>query len=111
MSEPEMYPMDQTYPAEGHDSFEELRVDAEAASDCLNFPISWTLYDESSEDWGKYVEPGETDKKEFNLTFLMGRKHGATWGMSTSNFDRAVVQAWLDTFIKGEVMKWYGWSE
>lgn len=110
MSAPAMYPMDSDYQHEPYDTFAELREHAEQASNRLNFPISWTLYDESDEDWGKYLEPGEQDTREFHLTFLMPRKYGKTWAVTTKNFDPAEVREWLDTFIKGEVMKWYGWQ-
>ena len=104
----EMYPMDGEYLTE-RESFASLREAAENASDVLNYPISWFFHDETSEDWGKYLEPGEVDKREFSLTFLMPRK-SRTWAIVTGDFDHDEVQEWLDTFIKGEVLKWYGWN-
>lgn len=98
-----MYLMDTTYEAEEFDTFAQLRQKAEAASDVLNFPICWYLYHEGVAGW----HPSEG--REFTLVFLMPRKYGTTWGVTTRNFDPQEVQEWLDTFIRGEVMKWYGW--
>lgn len=105
----DMYPMDGDYTIE-HDTFASLREAAESASDVLNYPISWFFHDETSEEWGKYLEPGTLDTKEFTLTFLMPRKSGRTWSIKTEDFDHDEVQEWLDTFIKAEVFRWYGWS-
>lgn len=105
----DMYPMDSDYTTK-HETFAELREAAENASDVLNYPICWFFHDETSEDFGKWLEPGEVDRPEFTLTFMMPRKSGRTWSITTHDFDHDEVQAWLDTFIKGEVLKWYGWS-
>jgi len=104
-----MYPMEGDYETE-YDSFAELKEHAEKASDVLNYPISWFMYDEQDEDWGEYLAPGEDDKKQFTLTFLMPRKNGQAWSVTTTNFDRTEVQSWLDSFIKAEVLRWYGWQ-
>jgi len=92
MSEPEMYPLvdGPTY-SEIYDSFAELRTAAEKMIGSLNFPLSWWLDDDS-----------------FDLCIFMPRKSRTTvW--STANFDRAEVQEWLDSFVRAEVAKWYGW--
>ena len=102
--------MDVDYESEEFDSFAEMREAAEKSSDSLNFPIGWTIYDEQDEDWNVYVTPGVTETPSFELIFLLPRKWGKTWGMRTATFDRAEVQQWLDTFVRGEVMRWYGWD-
>lgn len=107
--EPEMYPLldNPTY-EESFESFQELKEHCEQTFNGLNFPLSWDIYDEASEDWGKPWSEGET--KEFSILNFMPRKAAsAKW--STGNFDRAEVQNWLDTFIKANVMAWYGWAE
>ncbi|PRB01769.1 hypothetical protein [Microbacterium sp. MYb64] len=96
-----MYPLDSTYPAEAHATFEALRENAESASDSLNLPLSWFFDD------GEYDDEGPS----FTLVFLMPRKHGSRWSMRTRSFDRGVVQAWLDTWLRGEINRWFGWSD
>lgn len=105
-----MYPMDGDY-LEEFARFADLRTVAEGASDILNFPISWTLYDETDDDWGRYVPEGDSDRREFTLTFLLPRKHGRTWALRTREFDRAEVQGWLNTWLRVEVNRWYGFDE
>lgn len=112
MSEPDMYPLvdNPTY-TEEFDTFQELKEHCESTFGGLNFPLSWYIYDEQDEDWGKYLEPGVwRDTKEFSILNFMPRKQrSAQW--TTHSFDRAKVQEWLDAFIKAKVMEWYGWSD
>jgi hypothetical protein len=111
MSEPEMYPLvDNPKYTETYENFQELKEHCEATFGGLNFPLSWYIYDEQDEDWGKYLEPGELAQKEFSILNFMPRK-GASAQWTTYNFDRAEVQNWLDTFVKAKVMEWYGWTE
>lgn len=98
-----MFPLDLTYEANEYDTFAELKAEAEQASNSLNLPLSW-IFDDP-----KWCEDGE--EPAFTLVFLMPRKDGNTWGMSTTNFDRAEVQAWLDTWLRGEINTWFGWSQ
>jgi hypothetical protein len=109
MSEPEMYPLldNPTY-EETFETFQELKEHCESTFNGLNFPLSWVLYDEASEDWGKPWGEGET--KEFSILNFMPRK-GRSSKWTTYNFDRAEVQEWLDTFVKANILAWYGWSE
>jgi hypothetical protein len=111
MSDAEMYPLvdNPTY-LEAFETFQELKEHCEATFDGLNFPLSWFIYDESDEDWGKYQEPGTADKREFSILNFMPRKsQTAQW--STSTFDPAEVHVWLSTFVKTKVMEWYGWLD
>lgn len=95
-----MYPLDSTYDANDYDTFEGLRAAAERASDALNLPLSWFFDD------GEFDGAGPS----FTLTFLMPRKYGQTWSMRTRTFDYPTVQAWLDTWLRGEVNRWFGWD-
>ncbi|WP_341935322.1 hypothetical protein MRBLWO14_000967 [Microbacterium sp. LWO14-1.2] len=96
-----MYPLDSTYEANDFGTFEQLQSEAEAASNSLNLPLSWFFDD------GEYDEEGPS----FTLVSLMPRKHGSTWSMRTRSFDRDTVQAWLDTWMRGEIDRWFGWGE
>jgi|GEM_PF-2681554 len=98
-----MYPPDLDYDEE-YDAFADLRAAAEGLSNCLNLPIAWHFDGPDVE----YAEPD--DEPEFALVFLMPRK-GKTLAMWTGDFDRAEVQAWLDTWLRGEINKWFGWTE
>lgn len=95
-----MYPLESTYEPGDYDTFEELRADAEAASDVLNLPLSWFFDD------GEYDPEGPS----FTLVFLMPRKYGQTWSMRTRSFDRETVQKWLDTWLRGQINNWFGWA-
>jgi hypothetical protein len=101
-----MYPMSVDYPESIHDNFADFKAEAEAASDCLNFPISWTFRDSDDEDMFD-------DPFFFELVFLLPRKYGKTWSirLEGDNFDREEIQTWIDTWLKGEVMHWYGWDK
>lgn len=107
MSEPEMSPLvdNPTYTDE-YESFQELKEHCEATFDSLNFPLSWHIYDGASEGWGKW---STDESREFSILNFMARK-GQTAQWSTSNFSRAEVEEWLDTFVKVKVMAWYGWG-
>lgn len=111
MSEAEMYPLvdNPTY-LKKFETFRELKEHCEATFGGLNFPLSWFIYDEADEDWGKYLEPGTVDKREFSILNFMPRKsRTAQW--STDSFDPAEVREWVNTFVKTKVMEWYGWLE
>lgn len=101
-----MYPMESEYVTDC-ETFAALREHAEQASDSLNFPIGWTLYDESTEDWGAF---GDEERRSFELVFLMPRKYGKTWSIRTAVFDRPEVEAWLSTWLRGQVDRWYGFG-
>ena len=104
MSTPEMYPLtDSPTYTEQFDTFAELRAAFEALSDGLNFPVSWFIFDPESEDWdGSYLE--------FSLCIFMPRKSKTTTWTTHGVFDRAEVQTWLDSYVKGRVLEWYGWA-
>lgn len=90
-----MYPVDFDFVPNEYDSFEEFKKDAEETSNILNLPISWFFAEEES---------------TFELAFAMPRKGLQTFGMILRNYDREKVQAWLDTWLKQEIHKWFGWE-
>lgn len=96
-----MYPLDSSFEANVYDTFEELRSAAENASDILNLPLSWFFDEGEDGDYGP----------SFTIVFLMPRKYGQTWSMRTHSFDRPTVQAWLDTWLRGEIDRWFGWAD
>lgn len=109
MNTPEMYPLvDNPKYHETFETFGELKEHCEATFGGLNFPLSWFIFDEQSEDWGKPWSEG--DAREFAILNFMPRK-GAAAQWSTHNFDSAEVREWLNTFVKAKVMEWYGWAE
>lgn len=98
-----MYPLDTYYDANEYATFEELRADSEAASSVLNLPLSW-YFNEVKEEWDE-----DDWEPSFTLVFHMPRKN-ANWSNTTKSFDRAEVQEWLDTWLRGEINKWFGWT-
>lgn len=109
MSEPEMYPLvdNPTY-TDVFETFQELKAHCESTFSGLNFPLSWYIFDEQSEDWGKSWSEG--DPREFSILNFMPRKNRSSqW--TTNNFDSTEVREWLNTFVKAKVMEWYGWTE
>ncbi len=97
-----MYPLDVHHETNYCDDFRELRAWAEAASDILNLPLSWYFADPDPEY--------DQNLPTFALVFHMPRKN-SNWSVTTSKFDREEVQAWLDTWVRGEITKWFGWQE
>ncbi len=95
-----MYPLDVYYDTTVYDTFEELRIAAEESSDILNLPLSW-YFNEADPENG---EP----RAGFQLVFHMPRK-GANWSMTTYDFDREIVQEWLDSWVRIQINKWFGW--
>jgi len=92
-----MYPLDVDYAPNEFDTFAALRESAEAASNALNLPLSWWF--------------GDSDEPGFTLVFVMPRKGNRAWSMTTLTYDRDEVQAWLDTWLRGEISEWFGWEE
>jgi hypothetical protein len=107
--EPDMYPLvDVPQYTEEHEDFADLRECAEAMIDGLNHVLSWFIFDETDEDWGKYLEPDETARREFSICFAMPRKSSfLTW--TTHSFERAEVEWWITTYLRPRVLRWYGW--
>lgn len=101
-----MYPLDLDYEPEVCDTFESLREGAERASNILNLPLSWYFSGHENDE-----DADEDEKPSFTLVFVMPRKSNRTWGVRTYNFDHAEVQAWLDTWVRGEINTWFGWTE
>jgi hypothetical protein len=100
-----MYPLDSHHDTNRCADFAELKDWAERQSDALNLPLSWYIYDEDSEGWEDDAEP-----RNFTLVFHMPRKH-SNWSLTTAVFNRAEVQEWLDTWLRGEINTWFGWTE
>lgn len=104
-----MYPMDSDYGPEDYSSLTEFIDAAEAASNSLNFPISWYLYDENHEDWRKYESDEE---RNFKLVFLMPRKYGKTWSIRlVGDFDSDALMGWLRSWIRAQSNTWFGFTE
>ena len=100
-----MYPLvdSPTYTEEFAD-FAAIRTAFEALSEGLNFPLSWFLFDEQSDDWGR-----GGDVREFSLCVMMPRKSQTTV-FTTQTFERSEVVAWLAGYVKDRVARWYGWT-
>jgi hypothetical protein len=106
MPEPEMFPLvENPHYTDYFETFDELRDNAENMLGVLNFPLSWWIYDQHSEYWDSEEDP----TPNFELCVVMPRKSSFTiW--NTNVFNRNVVEEWLNTFVKQNVMEWYGWQ-
>lgn len=96
-----MYPLDVYYETNEFDTFEELKDNAERGSNVLNVPLSWYFTPDEDDD-------GEQAKR-FTLVFAMPRKDLRTWSVSTTQFDRPVVEQWLKEWIPTQFAEWFGW--
>lgn len=108
--EAEMFPLvENAHYTEAFDTFAELRENAEGTSEGLNQIQSWFIYDELDEDWGKWNDLNEGEPREFSLCICMPRKSQFTvW--TTHTFERGEVEAWLESYVKPRVLRWYGWT-
>lgn len=96
-----MYPLDDDE-VEEFDTFAELREVAEAASDSLNLPLTWHFQSEKQSWDDDHWQPS------FTLMFLTPRRR-SSWAVRCAQFDTAEVLAWIDSWLRGEINKWFGW--
>ncbi|MGV9666959.1 hypothetical protein [Nocardia niigatensis] len=102
MPEPAMYSLT-THPTyrQRLSTFDELRRFVDRLPESLNFVVSWRFRTEG-DDYYDGVS-------KFSVLVFMARTSAMTQ-YTTTEFDRAEVEAWLAGPIRERTMRWYGWN-